>query len=74
MTTPTNQAEKIAKRFGGVRRLAEAIGCEPSVVYRWTYPRERGGTGGVIPSARVDDVKHAAARLSITLEDKDWTP
>jgi len=42
-------AEKIIKKCGGVAATAEMVGRTESVVYRWTYPIERGGTGGSIP-------------------------
>lgn len=35
----------------GIEKVAEVTGKHISRVYRWMYPKERGGTGGVIPHA-----------------------
>lgn len=50
-----NQAERLIRRFGGAQRLVsilKAIGhpMRPSAIYKWTYPKEKGGTGGIIPT------------------------
>lgn len=72
-----NQAERIIAKFGNARQLAAALaevgaGRDPTAVYKWTYPREKGGTGGYIPAAAVDDVKRAAERRGVQLTGKDW--
>jgi hypothetical protein len=69
-----SQASRIAKKFGGVRRLAAALGYAPDRVYRWTYDRKRGGTGGLIPAASVSKVQTAADLADIVLTDEDWAP
>lgn len=33
----------------GIDKVSEITGKHVSRVYRWMYPKERGGTGGVIP-------------------------
>ncbi|WLP53222.1 hypothetical protein [Agrobacterium fabrum] len=35
----------------GVERVSVITGKHISRVYRWMYSKERGGTGGIIPSA-----------------------
>ena len=75
------QAERIIKKFGGPGRLAsilEQIGRSKhrSSIYKWVYPREKGGTGGLVPTAAWPDV-FAAARFEgvlITAEDIDPRP
>lgn len=63
-----NEAERIIKMFGGAYPLAEALTAalgrkvHPSTVYRWTYPAERNGTGGMVPS-RIRRVLRRAARM-----------
>lgn len=42
-------ASSVLALIGGVEVAARITGKHVSRVYRWTYPRERGGTGGVIP-------------------------
>lgn len=34
----------------GIEKVAEVTGKHVSRVYRWMYPKERGGTGGFIPN------------------------
>ncbi len=55
----SSQASKIIEKFGGARRLASLIGYRPSGVYRWMYPKGKGGTGGYIPTSAIDKVKKA---------------
>jgi len=33
----------------GIDKVSEITGKHVSRVYRWMYPKERGGTGGMIP-------------------------
>lgn len=44
-----NPAKRVIDAFGGAGNLAKAIGRDVSRVHRWTYPENRGGTGGAIP-------------------------
>jgi hypothetical protein len=43
-------ARTVIEICGGARRVSDLCGRELSRVYRWTYAREKGGTGGLIPS------------------------
>ncbi len=69
-----NPAQKVIKKFGGVRVLAEAIGMQTPGVYKWTYEKERGGTGGLIPSDKQVEVVAAAKRLNVDLSASDFFP
>lgn len=51
-------ASTIITRCGGVAVVAEWLGLNRTSVLRWTHPRERGGTGGLVPS------KHQAPLIS----------
>ena len=42
-------ATKIIDKLGGHQAVAKMLGCHITRVYRWTYPVERGGTGGFVP-------------------------
>lgn len=73
------QAKRVIDRFGGPRRLArilKAIGRpkDPACIYRWTYPKERGGTGGIIPTSAWNDVLFAARVEGILLTVEDLFP
>jgi hypothetical protein len=42
-------AKTIIERLGGVDEVAALTGAHRTRVFRWMYPSNRGGTGGVIP-------------------------
>ena len=48
-----NPAHKIISKLGGERAVANVLGLNESGVYRWSYPRERGGTDGRIPARHI---------------------
>lgn len=62
-----NDAKYIIKRFGGIKALATAINKDPATIYRWTYPKEKGGTNGGIPNSAQAKITDAAKRLGISL-------
>jgi hypothetical protein len=70
----TSQARRIFQKFGNARRLAQAIGCQPSTVYRWDYPKDKGGTGGLIPSSALPEVLEAARQAGIFITSDDLYP
>ncbi len=63
----SNDAAHIIQQFGGVKSLAHAINKDPATIYRWTYPKHKGGTGGLVPSPALKKIHAAAQRLNITL-------
>lgn len=79
MQNELSQAERILKKFGGAPRLAGlfktlGIGRNLHGIYKWTYPSERGGTGGVIPHLALRDVLEAARFDGIYLSPEDLDP
>lgn len=50
-------ASNIITICGGVAIVAQWTGLNRTSVLRWTHPKERGGTGGIIPA------KHQAELL-----------
>lgn len=81
MTGPRkkSQARRIIDKLGGAgpgaeRRLAKAIGLAPSTVYRWDYPFDRGGCGGVVPTRSWPALTSLARREGIFLTDEDLDP
>ena len=75
----SNQAARIIAKFGGAYKLSRALTAlgpaharNPSVIFRWTYPKVKGGTNGRIPSGAVDDVKAAARLEGIYLTPEDF--
>ncbi len=74
-----NQAEKILHKFGGANRLARifkqlGINKNRSSIHRWTYPREKGGTGGFIPASNWGNILMAARYDGIILTTEDLDP
>ena len=72
-------AKRVIKAFGGTANLARAVDRDVSRILRWTYPPERGGTGGSIPGgtkmlqAILDASKERG--IALTLSDLvDATP
>jgi hypothetical protein len=67
-------ARTIIELFGGYRCVASITGRHPTRVLRWTYPVERGGTGGLIP-ARYQQILLAHARAAgIDLRPEHFFP
>lgn len=74
-----NQAERVIAAFGGVQKfsgLLSLVGRGKSVpaLLRWTYPRERRGTGGFIPSSAWDDIFVAAKITGVKLTSELLDP
>lgn len=42
-------AKSVIEKLGGPEAVSRLTGRHISRVYRWMYPKDRGGTGGVIP-------------------------
>lgn len=56
-------ANTVLALIGGVEVAAEVTGKHVSRIYRWTYSREKGGTGGVIPHEDATKLlKHASEK------------
>lgn len=73
------QAERVIRKFGGVRPLLNAlIECgrkrTRTTIYKWTYATEAGGTGGLIPPRALNDVLHAAKLVGIKFSQEDLDP
>ncbi len=45
-----NPASNIIELCGGTAAVAQWLGIDRSWVLRWTHPRDKGGTGGLVPS------------------------
>lgn len=43
-------AARVIEICGGIEATAKLVGRNRSVVNRWLLPKERGGTGGLVPS------------------------
>lgn len=70
----SNQAQKIIAKFGGARKLAALLGYSPVRCYKWTYEREKGGSGGFVSHDCIPAIKLAAELEGIELTAEDWMP
>lgn len=52
----------------GASKIAEITGKDISRVYRWRAPKERGGTGGVIPHEDAEKLLAAQCEHGFSLE------
>lgn len=68
----SNVAQIIIQKCGGPRAVADWLGVRLPTVYRWTYPKVRGGTGGVIPVEHQAPLIVAARVRGINLNPDDF--
>lgn len=64
-------AKTVIDKLGGAQAVADFLGVSPVRVYCWTYPRTRGGTGGLIPAKHQAKLLQMADRLGIRLRAAD---
>lgn len=67
-----NPAQKVIEKCGGPQVVAEMVGVHVSNVHRWTYPKARGGTDGLIPSQQQQALLTAARARGIELDPADF--
>ena len=75
-----SQAERLIFKFGSSYRLAKLVRAATgrrmtdALVQKWTYPKSRGGTGGVIPTRAWPFIFEAAEYAGVVLEVSDFDP
>lgn len=67
-----NTAEHVIEKCGGVAKTAAITGRTISVVYRWTYEKSKGGTGGVIPRDASEKILAASERGEVEVTPQDF--
>ena len=77
------QAQVIISKFGGARELARTLKeCSddpndhysPSTIYRWMYPRSKGGCGGEIPTSALQVILKCARLAGVMLTTAEIYP
>lgn len=73
------QARRIFDKFGGELRLVSALQAigkprNKCSIYKWDYPRHKGGTGGLIPTRAWPDIFAAARHEGILITSEDMDP
>lgn len=69
-----NIAEQVIEKCGGVANTARLVGRSESWVYRWTYPKDKGGTNGRIPQEAQLKLLEAAQRGECEVAPTDFFP
>jgi len=67
-------ATKILRQLGGPAEVARALGLPRQVPYTWTWPRERGGTGGTIPQRHHVAILREARERGAEITAEDFLP
>ena len=67
-----NPASQVIEKCGGPQAVAEILGVDVSRVHRWTYPKERGGSDGIIPTRHQQRLLDEARKRGIELEPDDF--
>lgn len=67
-------ARTIIDLCGGFASVAAITGRHPTRVRRWTYPVDRGGTGGLIPAKCQRPLLTRAKELGIDLRPEHFFP
>jgi hypothetical protein len=67
-------AQRVINKCGGIRNTAWMIGLSVQSVYKWTIPRAKGGTNGLIPMKRQIELTIAAKKHGIILTPDDFFP
>ena len=65
-------ASKIIDLCGGVAAVSKMTGRDETQVRRWTYGKDRGGTGGRVPSAVQESLLIAARERGIDLRPQHF--
>lgn len=60
-------ASSIIELCGGFSAVAEMVGRSEIQVRKWTYPKERGGTDGLIPNTCQATLLEGAEKRGIAL-------
>jgi hypothetical protein len=67
-------ALSIIAQLGGATNVSKALGVSYSQVRKWTWSKERGGTGGLIPQRHHIPVLDLARALNKPLVASDFLP
>lgn len=70
--THLDPARSIIAKFGGVEAVSAITGKHITRVYRWMYPKTRGGTGGLIPQAEAAKLLAHAKSARIKASPADF--
>ena len=69
-------AEYLIDKFGkgstdpwvGIKLIADLVDRNKTSVWRWTQPKEKGGTNGRVPTSILKEILEEAERLNINID------
>lgn len=67
-------ASSIIAKLGGEAVVSDVTGTAYTAPYRWQYPRERKGTGGIIPQRHHPQLLAFARSKGIPLKAEEFLP
>lgn len=65
-------AARVIAKCGGYRTVSDWLGLSVAQVYKFTYAREKGGTGGLIPADHQPTLLKIARENDIALTPDDF--
>ncbi|WCR17534.1 hypothetical protein [Paracoccus alcaliphilus] len=67
-------AHTIISRLGGASKVAEICGVQRSAPWKWTQPKEKGGTDGIIPKAHAPAIIEAGKKIGLDIPVSAFIP
>ena len=67
-------AKRVITKLGGPRAVSGMLAMSTQGVYKWMWPMDKGGTGGLIPHRRQIELMVAAKQRGIILSKDDFFP
>lgn len=67
-------ASKIIQALGGPKKVSEIVGVHRTRVSNWKRPKEKGGTGGLIPMKHASALLEEAKRVGANISARDFFP
>jgi|TARA_Y100000310_G_scaffold92194_1_gene89799 hypothetical protein len=64
-------AERVYDAFGGPMEVSRATGIKHQEVYRWNYPKEKRGCGGLVPARHQKTILAAVKKLKLSFDAAD---
>lgn len=69
---PKTIADHVIAKCGGVQTVADWLGISLPQVYKFTYDKERGGTGGIIPARHQPTLLQKSREVGGDLQPADF--
>jgi transposase-like protein len=61
-------ASTIIEALGGAAAVARIVGVHRTSVYRWTWRKSEGGTGGTIPASHIGTIIAFARQKNLNIQ------